>query len=416
MNDLPSGCAKATLVTFNRPGATIYRQMMVPSDADLVRAVRLGDRDAFAVLVDRHRARAAGLATAMLGDAAEAEDVCQEALYQAYFGIDRLRDPSRFGAWLCGIAINLTKMRLRQRRMTVALEDLDGGRIPRAFRLEDTRPEAAYEVHELRERLRSAIGELPEDMRAAVWLHYVDGLSYREIGALFGIAPGTLRVLAHRARRRLRQALIGEWDRQARREEEAMIEASVQDVLVWMPANREPEPPKGTGHMTYASLPASRCVVLLRERDGNRALPIWIGPFEAEVLTLHLADIPMARPLTYDFVARLLDAVDVKIDRVAVSALKGETFLATVTARAGQRTHEVDARPSDAINLAVRAGAPIFVDPEVMRQQSILAAEAPRELVDLTARHGGTIEEGYAWRSGREIALARKRADPPTAC
>ena len=389
---------------------------MVPSDADLVHAVRLGDRDAFGVLVDRHRARAVGLAAAMLGDAAEAEDVCQEALYQAYFGIDRLRDPSRFGAWLCGIAINLAKMRLRRRRMTFALEDLDGGRVLRAFRLEDTTPEAAYEARELRESVRRAIGNLPEDMRAAVWLHYVEGLSYQEIGALFGIAPGTLRVLAHRARRRLRQALIGEWDRRAHREEEAMIEASVQDVLVWMPIDHEPKPAEGTGYRIYEILPASRCVVLLRERDGDRALPIWIGPFEAEVLTLHLAEIPTARPLSYDFMARLLDAVDVKIDRVAVSALKGETFLATVTARAGQHTHEVDARPSDAINLAVRAGAPIFVDPEVMQQQSILAAEAPRELVELTARHGGTIEAGYTWRSGREIALAQKRTDPPKPC
>jgi len=195
-----------------------------------------------------------------------------------------------------------------------------------------------------------------------------------------------------------------------------MIEASVQDVLVWMPIDHEPKPAEGTGHRIYEILPASRCVVLLRERDGDRALPIWIGPFEAEVLTLHLAEIPTARPLSYDFMARLLDAVDVKIDRVAVSALKGETFLATVTARAGQHTHEVDARPSDAINLAVRAGAPIFVDPEVMQQQSILAAEAPRELVELTARHGGTIEAGYTWRSGREIALAQKRTDPPKPC
>jgi hypothetical protein len=73
----------------------------------------------------------------------------------------------------------------------------------------------------------------------------------------------------------------------------------------------------------------------------------------------------------------------------------------------------VDARPSDAINLAVRAGAPMFVEADVMRTQGILAAEAPRELVEATIRHGETPDEGYAWRSGREIVLAQKSAGGP---
>jgi len=385
---------------------------MVPSDADLVSAVRRGDRDAFGILVDRHRARAVGLAAAMLGDVAEAEDVGQEALYQAYFGIDRLRDPERFGAWLCGIAINLAKMALRRRRMTISLEDLDGGHVARGFQIEDATPESEFAARELREVVRHAIGQLPGEMRAAVWLHYVEGLSYREIGALFGIAPGTLRVQAHRARHTLREALIGEWGGRVRQAEVVMIEVTVLDVLVWVPQDWEPKPMEGARQ--YPELPSSKmCVVLLKERDGDRALPIWIGPHEAEVLTLHLSESQPIRPLTHDFIARLLDAVGVTLDRVAVSALRNETYFATVTVRSGQQTHEVDARPSDAINLAVRAGAPMFVEADVMRTQGILAAEAPRELVEATIRHGETPDEGYAWRSGREIVLAQKSAGGP---
>ena len=109
---------------------------MNASDADWVYAALRGDRDAFGALVDRNRARAVGLAMAMLGDVDEAEDVAQQEVYQAYFGLDRLRDPARFGAWLCGIAVNLAKMALRRRRMTASLEDFDGGRVARGFGLD----------------------------------------------------------------------------------------------------------------------------------------------------------------------------------------------------------------------------------------------------------------------------------------
>ena len=77
--------------------------MGVSTDADLVQAFRQGDAAAFARLIERHRERAVHLAAAVLGDPAGGEDIAQEASYQAYFGIERLREDSRFGAWLCGI-------------------------------------------------------------------------------------------------------------------------------------------------------------------------------------------------------------------------------------------------------------------------------------------------------------------------
>ncbi len=382
---------------------------MIPSDADLVHAVQRGDRDAFGILVDRHRARAIGLAAAMLGDFGEAEDVAQEALYQAYFGIDRLRDPARFGAWLCGIAVNLAKMALRRRRTTFSLDDLDGGRVAHGFRPEDATPEAEFEARELRETVRSAIGRLPEDLRAAVWMHYVEGSSYREIGALFGVAPGTLRVQTHRARRKLREALIGEWGEPAQREEVAMIEVDVQDVLLWMPKSAS-SPCRNVGRIADAT-PAKRHVVLLKERRSDRALPIWIGPHEAAMLALHLAEVYAIRPLTFDFMARLLDAVDVSIDRVAIHALKDTTFLATVSVRSGEVVRDLDARPSDAINLAARASAPIFVDEAVMQQESIAAEAARDELTRKCAEDEELPDEDYEWRSGREVYSAKKPND-----
>jgi len=125
-------------------------------------------------------------------------------------------------------------------------------------------------------------------------------------------------------------------------------------------------------------------------------------------LTLHLAEYQPMRPLTHDFIARLLDAAGVTVERVAVSALKGDTYFATVSVRSGQETREVDARPSDAINLAVRTGVPIFVDAEVMGQQGIPVVGLPDTLTEMGVQRGRPPEEGYTWPSGREIALAQK--------
>src|SRR5437764_15403226 len=86
------------------------------ADELLVAAALRGDRGAFARLVDRHRPRTHALARRLLRDPAEAEDVVQEAVLRAYLALGDLREPARFGAWLCGISLNLSRMRLRSAR------------------------------------------------------------------------------------------------------------------------------------------------------------------------------------------------------------------------------------------------------------------------------------------------------------
>ena len=204
-------------------------------DAGLVQASRNGDREAFALLVGRHRPRVVDLARVMLGDVAEAEDVAQEATYQAFFELAMLREPTRFGAWLCGIAVNLAKMAVRRRRFVFSLGELTGGRyLPGLALPAANAPELAYEQTELREHVQAALNLLPPEMRAAVWFHYVEGLSYQEVSAITGIARGTLRVLSHRARTRLREALAADFQPRVERRKQAVIEVSVHDLRVRM--------------------------------------------------------------------------------------------------------------------------------------------------------------------------------------
>ena len=176
---------------------------MESADAELVEAARAGDTRAFGELLDRHAPRARAVARALLRTE-DAEDVVQEAALCAYLDLGRLREPDRFGGWLCGIAVNLARMRLRRRGATASLEDWSGGlRVPAGVAVDDLSPEDAVEARETLRLVRRAIEVLPERQREVVLMHYVEGLSCQEIAALLGQSTGAVRVRLHRARAHL---------------------------------------------------------------------------------------------------------------------------------------------------------------------------------------------------------------------
>jgi uncharacterized protein len=340
------------------------------TDSDLVAASRAGDQGAFGELVDRHHARLAALARRLVGDDAEAEDLTQETLLQAYLGLDRLRDRERFSAWIYGIALNLAKMRLRSRR-DGSLPGVEAGpeRLAALVAAEPS-PAEVVEAREVWSLVERAVAVLPVAERRAVLMHYVDGLSCQEIAALLGVPAGTVRVRLHRARGRLRDRLS--YLAPTTREEPPMIEVTLEDVVVRVLADAE----------TPELAPRHIRIALLREKDGDRVLPIWIGAAEGDSLAVQLTGKSMPRPLTADLMARLLEASGAAIDRVTVNSLRDKTFYAVIALSSGGETSEVDARPSDAINLAVRVGAPIFVDDSIMDSSGMRADEVLGKLED----------------------------------
>lgn len=141
-----------------------------------------------------------------------------------------------------------------------------------------------------------------------------------------------------------------------------VVEATVKDVLVWHchaddPPLQQPlpRPPRAGQH-----------AVVLNETGGERALVIWIGRPEGVALALALSGRTAPRPLTYDLAARLLKVGDLRIERVVVETVRDFTFYATVVLSGEGEPQEVDARPSDALNLAVRVGAPVFLASELI--------------------------------------------------
>jgi bifunctional DNase/RNase len=120
-------------------------------------------------------------------------------------------------------------------------------------------------------------------------------------------------------------------------------------------------------------------VVILKDLDGKRFLPILIGPFEATAIALALEGTQVPRPLSHDLMRALLDELDATLEQVIIHDIKDATFFATlVISRDGQR-REIDARPSDGIALALRVDAPIFVTDKIALEETVVDKNAEIE-------------------------------------
>ena len=241
------------------------------------------------------------------------------------------------------------------------------------------------------------------------------GFALAEIGSVLDAGRPNLREtvrrhLAHVERdlarqRRLRQrlaAILSALERAAEPsvdqfidtvEAMAMIEMTIADVVGHVHTHeRLPGKPN--------IAPVDTRIVLLKEHDGDRVLPICVSRSnEGFMLVAHLAGATFSRPVTEDLAARLIELSGGRIERVAIDAFRDHIFYATVTLRAGEHSHEVDARPSDALNLAARVGCPVVAEPGVMDTCAIASdADIAAYLRDFGSRPGNVDGPGE-WQS-----------------
>ncbi len=109
-------------------------------------------------------------------------------------------------------------------------------------------------------------------------------------------------------------------------------------------------------------------IIVLRDEDDKRSLPIWVGIFEANAIALELEKISTPRPMTHDLLKNVVEALEARVEKVVVNELRDNTFFALLHLRVHGTEVTVDSRPSDAIALALRVGAPIFVSEEVVQK------------------------------------------------
>jgi bifunctional DNase/RNase len=116
-------------------------------------------------------------------------------------------------------------------------------------------------------------------------------------------------------------------------------------------------------------------IVVLRDLEGNSILPIWVGVYEANAIALEIEKIQTPRPLTHDLIKTLLYGMDARVDRIVVNELKDDTFYAVIWVEKDGKMMCLDARPSDALALALRTDAPIFVDESVLANSKVPSSE-----------------------------------------
>src|SRR4030065_222187 len=114
------------------------------------------------------------------------------------------------------------------------------------------------------------------------------------------------------------------------------------------------------------SLMSQHRSVILKDVDSERCLPIWIGPFQAEAITVSLQQMEFARPLTHDLLRNVIQSLGAEVLQIKITELRDDVFYARIVMRLDGRELEIDSRPSDALALAVRVHVPIFIDETVM--------------------------------------------------
>lgn len=129
-------------------------------------------------------------------------------------------------------------------------------------------------------------------------------------------------------------------------------------------------------------------VVILQEKEGDRVLPIWIGPAEASAIAMELAGVKFARPLTHDLLKQIIVGLGARLHRVIITQVKENTYFAELHVHRGEdQVIHIDARPSDSIAIALRLNAPIFTQEELLELTSVDTAEPMKDPSTLDAEN-----------------------------
>lgn len=119
-------------------------------------------------------------------------------------------------------------------------------------------------------------------------------------------------------------------------------------------------------------------VVILKDTEGNSVLPIWVGVYEANAIALEIEKVQTPRPMTHDLLRNVLFGLDTRVRKIVVTELKDDTFYAVISLEQNGSKLTIDSRPSDALALALRTDAPIFVEEKVLQSSKVTNAVAER--------------------------------------
>jgi RNA polymerase sigma factor (sigma-70 family) len=346
------------------------------SDADLVASTLRGDTGAFGTLVARNTTMARSVTLRFLRDPVLTADVLQEATLASYLGLSRLRSPERFGSWYTGIALNIARRsvpRIAAEPLSDDVVELRAG------------PDEQAEAAEIARRVRQAVQLLPPGQRDAVLAFYWQGLSHAEAALELGIRPGAVKARLHQARENLAHSLAGLIDHTEEAhvssdDNDAYVDASIVEI-----------------RRLAADDPVRRThVVTFQEHLGERCLVIFVGGTEGRAMVSTLEAIEFPRPMTYQLCANLIAATESTLVEIRLTDFTDHTYLAEIVLRTGNDTVHVDARPSDAINVALITGTPMRIADALFDAWASEAAQVPLSAIEEAI--GGSLEGEWVTR------------------
>jgi RNA polymerase sigma factor (sigma-70 family) len=340
------------------------------ADSELVALARSGDKDAFSQLIERYQQMVRRIALGMVAHEEIARELAQEALLQAYLSLDHLRDVSRFKSWLYGIVLNVCRSYIRDQKVNpYSLEAMMGGmyRDMLYYPSPVIDPEEIAEQRELHTIVLQAVQELSPKDRAATLLFYYEQLSMREIAAILGVSITAVKGRLHRAREQLRERLLlvypgTEHKSTTRDRSKIMAQVKVATVI------ENPE--------------IKQNAIVLLEETTRHVLTIYVGAPEAMLIAMGHTEIAPTRPMGIHLMINLLKATGMEFEEARIETLKDDVFYAVAKFRNGAAVHELDARPSDAISLAVLLDRPIYAAEEVLAACGIALPEGKTLQVD----------------------------------
>jgi RNA polymerase sigma factor (sigma-70 family) len=327
------------------------------TDASLVAMARCGDKLAFGELIERYQAMAQILTMRLVGNVDIAREMAQEAMLQAYLSLDHLRVDTRFKGWFYGIVLNVCRNYLReQKRPALSLEaTLTGLGSSENYLLSALPdPQEELEERELRQLMREAVNLLLPKNRTVNFLFYYEQLSLQEIAGKLGISIVAVKSRLHQARKELRAWFITAYPEMQHavapeRKRKTLIPVTVVEVV----------------QQDRSS------VLVLWDKAGKRALPVWVGYWEGEAIASSLQSNAAPSILTFNFMANLLKASRSEVVEVRLESLKEDTLYAVTRVRHGNTVQEVEARPSDALALAVHSKSAVYVAEDVMERAGV---------------------------------------------
>jgi len=322
------------------------------TDAELVAKVRQGDKDSFGKLIERYQQMVRHIARKMIANDWVAHELAQEAILQAYLSLDHLRDAERFKSWLYGVTLNMCRSYLRDQKVNMlSLETILGGVYPGTItNLGDTvDPQVIAEANDLHRLVLDAIDELSSRDKEATLLFYYEQFTLQEIAAQSGVTVGAIKGRLHRARKQLQERL------------------SIEDVLERRKEQRKMQTRQVTIEVVREHPGTRQCYIVLKDNEDARFV-MFIGRPEALTIAAGLTEITPPRPMTAHLMASLFEVTGLKLKEVRIETYKDDVFYAAITVVNGKKEYDLDARPSDALSLAVLLKRPIFAADTLIKQ------------------------------------------------